>query len=67
MKVKVIQLCPTLCNPMDYTVHAILQARILKWVAVFFSRGIFLTQGLNPRSPALQEDSLPSEPLGKPQ
>ena len=35
--VKVTQPCPTLCNPMDYTVHGILQARILEWVA--FSRG----------------------------
>ena len=38
-KMKVTQLCPTLCNPMDYTVHGILQARILKWVAFPFSRG----------------------------
>ena len=37
--VKVTQLCPTLCNPMDYTVHEILQARILEWVAFPFSRG----------------------------
>ena len=29
----------TLCNPTDYTVHGILQARILEWVAVPFSRG----------------------------
>jgi len=29
----------TLCDPMDYTVHGILQARILEWVAVPFSRG----------------------------
>ena len=29
----------TLCNPMDYKVHAILQARILEWVAFSFSRG----------------------------
>ena len=36
---KVAQSCPTLCNPMDYTVHGILQARILEWVAVPFSRG----------------------------
>ena len=28
----------TLCNPMDYTIHGILQARILEWVAVPFSR-----------------------------
>ena len=33
------QLCPTLCDPMDYTVHGILQARILEWVAIPFSRG----------------------------
>ena len=37
-KVKVAQSCPILCNPMDYTVHGILQARILAWVAVPFSR-----------------------------
>ena len=37
--VKVTQLCPTLCNPIDYTVHGILQARILEWVAFPFSRG----------------------------
>ena len=39
MKVKVSQSCPTLCNPMDYTVHGILQARILKWVACSSFRG----------------------------
>ena len=39
MKVKVAQLCPTLCNPKDYTAHGILQARILEWVAFPFSRG----------------------------
>ena len=39
VKVKVIQSCPTLCNPIDYTIHAILQARILEWIAVPFSRG----------------------------
>ena len=37
-EVKVAQSCPTLCDPKDYTVHAILQARILEWVAVPFSR-----------------------------
>ena len=36
---KVAQSCPTLCNPMDHTVHGILQARTLEWVAVPFSRG----------------------------
>ena len=39
MKVKVAQLCPTLCDPMAYTVHGILQARILECVAFPFSRG----------------------------
>ena len=38
MKVKVAQSRPTLCDPMDYTVHGILQARILEWVAFPFSR-----------------------------
>ena len=35
----VAQSCPTLCDPMDYTVHGILQARILGWVAFPFSMG----------------------------
>ena len=39
VNVKVAQLCPTLRDPMDYTVHGILQARILEWVAFPFSRG----------------------------
>ena len=39
MKVKVIQSGPTLCNSTDYTVHGILQPRILEWVAFPFSRG----------------------------
>ena len=44
MKVLVAQLCPTVCNPMHCSprgssVHGILQARILEWVAVPFSRG----------------------------
>ena len=36
---KLTQLCLSLCYPMDYTVHGILQARILEWVAFPFSRG----------------------------
>ena len=39
VKVKFAQSCLTLCNPMDYTVYGILQARILEWVAIPFSRG----------------------------
>ena len=38
LKVKAAQLCPTLCDPVDYTVHGILQARILEWVAFLFSK-----------------------------
>ena len=39
MQVQIIQLCPTLCNPMDCTVHEILQATILDYVAFPFFRG----------------------------
>ena len=58
--VKVTQLCLTLCDPMDCSlpgssVNAILQARILEWVAIPFSRGIFLTQGLNPGLPRCRQ------------
>ena len=41
VKVKVAHLCLTLCDPMDYIVHGILQAGILEWVAFPFSRGAF--------------------------
>ena len=39
VKVKIAQLCPTPCNPMDYALHGIVQARTLEWVAITFSRG----------------------------
>ena len=65
VKVQVAQLGPTLCDPMDYTVHAILQARILKWGAFPFS-GDIPNPGIEPRSPALQAYSLQAEPQGKP-
>ena len=39
VKVKVAQSGPTLCDTMDCTVHGLLQARILEWVAFPFSRG----------------------------
>ena len=39
VKVKGTQLCLTLCDPKDYTVHGILQARILEWVASLSPRG----------------------------
>ena len=38
-EVKVAQSCLTLLDPMNYTFHGILQARILEWIAVPFSRG----------------------------
>ena len=45
-KVKVTQSCLTLCNPMNYTVHGILQTRVLEWAAYPFVQGIFPTQEL---------------------
>ena len=65
VKVKVIQSCLTLCDPMDYTVHGFLQARILEWVAIA-SPGNLPNPGIEYRSPTLQLDSLPAEPPGKP-
>ena len=65
MKVKVAQSCLTLCDPTDYTVHGIVQARILEWVP-FPSPGDLPNPEVKPRSPALQGDSLPVEPQGKP-
>ena len=61
VKVKVTQLCPAVCDPMNYTVHGIFQGRILEWVAFPFSRG-----SSQPRSPTLKAASLPAEPRGKP-
>ena len=66
MKIKVTQSCPTLCDPMDCTVHGILQARILEWVAFPFSKDL-PNPGIEPRSPTLQADSFPVEPQGKSQ
>ena len=65
VKVQATQSCPTLCDPMDYTVHGILQSRILEWVAFPFSRGSSQPR-IELRSPALQADSLPAKPPGKP-
>ena len=63
IELKVTQSCPTLWDPIDYTVHGILQARILEWV--FPSPGDLPNPGIKPRSPALQADSLPTELSGK--
>ena len=54
VKVEVTQLCPTLYDLMDYTVHGILQARTLEWVAFPFSRGSSQPR-TELRSPVLQE------------
>ena len=61
---EVTQSCSTLCNAMDCSlpgssIPGIFQARVLEWVAIAFSR-------MEPESPTLQVDSLPSEPPGKP-
>ena len=65
MKVKATQLCPALCDPMDYAVHGILQAGMLEWM-VFPSPGDLPNPGIKLRSFTLQADSLPAEPQGKP-
>ena len=61
---KAAQSCPTHCNPMDYKVHAILQTRILEWLA-FPSPRDLPNPGIEPMFPALQADSLPAELQGK--
>ena len=68
-KMKVTQSCLILCDPMvcslpGSSVLRILQARILEWVAIPFSRDL-PDPRIEPGSPALQADSLPSEPPGK--
>ena len=62
--------CPTVCDPIDCSlpgssVHGILQAKILEWIAMPSSRA-YSQPGIEPRSSTLQADSLPSEPPGKP-
>ena len=67
----VVQSCLTLCDPMDCSppgssVNGISQARILEWVAISFSRGIFLTQGLNVHLLQWWEDSSSLSHQGSP-
>ena len=67
---EVTKLCPTLCDPMDcslpgFSVHGIFQVRVLSGLP-FLSPGDLPDPGIEPRSPALQADALPSEPPGKP-
>ena len=64
-EVKVDQSCPTLCDSMDYTIHGILQARILEWVAYPFSSRSFWPRNWTGVSTG-KVDSLPTEPSGKP-
>ena len=69
-KALVAQLCPTLCNPMDSSspsssVHGILQARILEWVAVPCSRGSSQPRD-STRVSQIASRSAPSEPQWKP-
>ena len=66
----VTRACLSLCNSMDCSspgssVHGLLQARTLEWVATVSSRDLPKTV-IKPRSPALQADSLLSEPQGSP-
>ena len=69
---EVAQSCPTLCDPVDCSlsgssVHGILQARILDCVASPPGELPDLEiKSMSPGSPALQVDSLPTEPSGKP-
>ena len=67
---RVTHLCPTRWDPRDYrppgySIHGILQARIMKWEAIL-SPGDLPDTRIKPGSPALQADSLPSEPQGRP-
>ena len=67
---KLFQSCPTLCDPMDSSspgssAHGILQARILEWVTISFSRGSSQPRDWT-RVSTLYADTLTSEPPGKP-
>ena len=70
VKVLVAQACPALCNPMDCSspgssVMGFSRQEYGRWVP-FPSPGDLPDPGIEPRSPALKTDSLPSEPPGKP-
>ena len=63
MPAMLLQSCLTLCDfmncsPPGSSVHGILQARILGWVAMYFNRGSFQPKGIKIASPALQAHSL---------
>ena len=65
LTMKATQSCLTVCNPMDYTVHGILQSRILEWIAFPFSKGSSQPRDRT-RVSSFKVDSLPTEPQGKP-
>ena len=69
---KLLQLCPTLCSPIDcslpgYSVHVILPVRILEWVAMPFSRGSSWPRDQNCIScnSCIADSFFTTEPLGK--
>ena len=64
-KVKVVQLCLTLFDPIDYTVQDVLQIRILEWIAFPFSRRSSQHRDQTQFS-HIPADSLPAEPQAKP-
>ena len=66
---EVTQSCLTFCDPVDcslpgFSIHRILQARILEWFTI--SLGDLPDPGIEPGSPALEADALTSESPGKP-
>ena len=69
MHANLLQLCPAVCDPVDCSlpgssVHGILQARILEWVAISFS-GRSSPTGIEPAFPALAGRFFTAEPPGK--
>ena len=63
---KVTQSCPTVCDSMDCTVHGNSPGQNTGVSNLSILQGIFPTQGSNPDFSALQADSLPAKPPGKP-
>ena len=63
---KVAQLCLTLCDPMDYNSPWNSPGQNTGVGSLSLLQGMFPTQGLEPRSPTMQADSLPAEPQRKP-
>ena len=66
VKVKVTQLCLTLCDPMDYIVHGVQYSGLYSRSGPFSSAGDLPNPGIESRSPTLHVHSLPAEPQGTP-